>query len=62
MTPAWPDTTIDRQAWQIACNELPDADLHTLVARAQELKVLMTPKGTRYVDDKIDTELSALKP
>lgn len=38
----FPDMTIDRQAFQVACNELPNAPLSQVLARAQELKEVLT--------------------
>ena len=46
----WPDLTLDRQAWQIACNELPNAPLSLVLQRAQEIKELLKP--CQFVESK----------
>jgi hypothetical protein len=40
--PVWPDTDVDRRAWNMAKVALgSSADLHSLVARAQEIKAIL---------------------
>jgi hypothetical protein len=36
--PAWPDLSVDRIAFQRACEELPTATLSTVLQRAQTIK------------------------
>lgn len=46
----WPDESmkIDRQAWQVACDELPSGTpLALLVKRAQAIKELLTAQKAK---------------
>jgi hypothetical protein len=49
----WPDLEMDRQAWQKARSEFPNAPVSVVAARAQKIKEAQAG-GTEPLDDKAD--------